>query len=62
MPNLIKPNEFINPITKEEFLDLVLNLASTADTAGYSNSLNTEKEKNKEIAKFLTTNSRYYKI
>ena len=51
MPNLIKPDEFINPITKEEFLDLVLNLASTADTAGYSNNLDTEKE----IAKFLTT-------
>ena len=62
MPNLINPDEFINPITKKEFLDLVLNLASIADIVGCSNSVGTEKEKNKEIAKFLTTNSRYYKI
>ena len=55
MPNLINPDEFINPITKKEFLDLVLNLASTADIAWYCNNVDAEKEKNKEIANFLTT-------
>lgn len=39
MPNLINPDEFINPITKKELLDLVLNLASTADTAGHCNNV-----------------------